>query len=50
MNNYNVMVRGIVVNDDKDAAVANVKRVKVYPLSESSNPKPNKFISMSGRR
>ena len=49
MNNYNVMVRGIVVNDDKDAAVANVKRVKVYPLSESSNPKPNKFISMSGK-
>jgi hypothetical protein len=49
MNNYNVMVRGIVVNDDKDAAVQNVKRVKVYPLSESSNPKPNKFISMSGK-
>jgi len=30
MNNYNVMVRGIVQNDDKDAAVANVKLVKVY--------------------
>ena len=27
----------------------NVKRVKVYPLSESSNPKPNKFVSMSGK-
>ena len=38
MNNYNVMVRGIVQNDDKDAAVANVKRVKVYPLSESRIP------------
>ena len=49
MNNYNAMVRGIVVNDDKDAAVQNVRRVKVYPLSESSNPKPNKFISMSGK-
>ena len=49
MNNYNIMVRGIVENDDKDAAVANVKRVKVYPLSESRNPKPNKFISMSGK-
>jgi hypothetical protein len=49
MNNYNVMVRGIVQNDDKDAAVQNVKRVKVYPLSESSNPKPNKFVSMSGK-
>ncbi|RPJ85055.1 MAG: DUF1254 domain-containing protein, partial [Acidobacteria bacterium] len=48
-NNYNAMVRGIVVNGDKDAAVQNVKRVKVYPLSESSNPKPNKFISISGK-
>jgi hypothetical protein len=49
MNNYNIMVRGIVQNGDKDAAVQNVKRVKVYPLSESSNPKPNKFVSMSGK-
>jgi hypothetical protein len=49
MNNYNAMVRGIIVNDDKDGAVQNVKRVKVYPLSESGNPKPNKFISMSGK-
>jgi hypothetical protein len=49
MNNYSVMVRGIIVNGDKDAAVANVKHVKVYPLTESSNPKPNKFISMSGK-
>ncbi len=48
-HNYNIMVRGIVQNGDKDAAVANVKRVKVYPLSESSNPKPNKFVSMSGK-
>jgi hypothetical protein len=48
MNNYNVMIRGIVQNNDKNAAVQNVKRVKVYPLSESSNPKPNKFVSMSG--
>ena len=48
-NNYNVMVRGIVQNGDQDGAVANVKKVKVYPLSESSNPKPNKFTSMSGK-
>jgi hypothetical protein len=48
-NNYNVMVRGIVLNGDKDGAVQNVKRVKVYPLSESSNPKPNKFTTMSGK-
>jgi hypothetical protein len=49
MNNYNVMVRGIVEKDDKDAAVQNVKRVKVYPLSASSSPAPNKFISGSGK-
>jgi hypothetical protein len=49
MNNYNVMVRGIVQKGDKDAAVQNVKRVKVYALSASSNPKPNKFVSMSGK-
>jgi hypothetical protein len=49
MNNYNVMIRGIVQNNDKDAAVANVKRVKVYPLGESANPKPTKFFTMSGK-
>lgn len=48
-NNYNVMVRGILQNGDKDGAVENVKRVKIYPLSESGNPTPNKFISMSGK-
>jgi hypothetical protein len=48
-NNYNAMVRGIVQNGEKDAAVQNVKRVRVYPLSEGSNAKPNKFISMSGK-
>jgi hypothetical protein len=49
MNNYNVMLRGIVQHGDKDSAVANVKRAKVYPLSEGSNPTPNKFVSMSGK-
>ena len=49
MNNYSPMVRGIIVNGDKDGAVANVKRVKVYPLSESGNPRANKFVSMSGK-
>jgi hypothetical protein len=49
MNNNNIMVRGIVQNDDKDAAVATVRNLKIYPLSESSNPKPNKFVSMSGK-
>ena len=49
MNNYNLMVRGIVEKGDKDTAVQNVKRVKIYPLSESGSPKPNKFVSMSGK-
>jgi hypothetical protein len=49
MNNHNIMVRGIVQNGDKDAAVANVKKFTVYPLSESSNPKPTKIVSMSGK-
>ena len=49
MNNYNVMVRGIIQNGDKDGAVANVKRVRVFPLSENGNPKPNKIVSMSGK-
>ncbi|WP_157934296.1 DUF1214 domain-containing protein [Microvirga ossetica] len=43
------MVRGIVEKGDKEAAVQNVKQVKVYPLSESGSPKPNKFVSMSGK-
>ena len=48
MNNYNVMVRGIVQHGDKDAAVENVKRVKVYPLS-ARNPEPNTFVSCRER-
>jgi hypothetical protein len=49
MNNYNVMVRGILVNNDKDGAVQNVKRVKVYPYAARANPKPNTFASMSAK-
>ena len=50
MNNYNVMVRGIFTDLDKDVpnAVETVKKMRVYPLSER-NPKPNKFTSMSGK-
>jgi len=48
MNNYNVMVRGLIVNNDKDAAVRNVRKVKIHPLSEGSSPRPNKFTSISG--
>jgi hypothetical protein len=50
MNNYNVMVRGIFTDLNKDVpnAVATVKKMRVYPLSER-DPKPNKFTSMSGK-
>jgi hypothetical protein len=50
MNNYNIMVRGIVTNLDSDVpnAVERVRKVRVYPLSEAANPKPNKFASISG--
>jgi hypothetical protein len=49
MNNNNIMVRGIVQNGDQAAAVATVKNLKLYPLSEAANPKPNKFTTMSGK-
>jgi hypothetical protein len=34
MNNYNLMVRGIVVNNDIPAAVQLVKKLRIYPWSE----------------
>ena len=50
-NNYNIMIRGIIESlEKKDPGVENVKRVKVYPLSESANPRPNKFTSFSGKK
>ena len=50
-NNYNIMVRGIIESlEKKDAGVANIKRVRIYPLSESGNPKPNGFTSFSGQK
>ena len=36
------------MNDDKAAAVKIIRSVKVYPYRDRSNPKPNKFVSMSG--
>jgi hypothetical protein len=47
-NNYNAMIRGILVNNDKEDAVKRVQATKIYPLSEAGNPKPTKFISISG--
>ena len=49
MNNYNIMDRGLVENNDIAAAVNLIKSMRVYPWSERDNPKPNKFVSMSGK-
>ena len=49
MNNHNLLVRGIIVDNDVPAAVARIRNVKVYPWSERDNPKPNKFVSISGK-
>jgi hypothetical protein len=48
MNNYNAMVRGILVNNDMAGTVERVRKMRIYPLSERNNPKPNKFVSISG--
>ena len=49
MNNHNLLVRGIIVNNDVADAVARVRKTRVYPWSERENPKPNKFVSISGK-
>ena len=36
-------------HDDIAAAVETIKKLRVYPWSERDNPKPNKFVSMSGK-
>ena len=39
MNNYNIMNRGLVENNDIAAAVNLIKGMRVYPYSERNNPK-----------
>jgi hypothetical protein len=48
MHNHNLLVRGIIVDNDVADAVARIRNVKVYPWSERDDPKPNKFTSISG--
>ena len=48
MHNHNLLVRGIVVDNDVPDAVARIRNVKIYPWSEREDPKPNKFVSISG--
>ena len=49
MNNHNLLVRGIIVNNDVPDAVQRIRNVKAYPWSEREDPKPNKFVSISGQ-
>ena len=51
MNNYNIMVRGIVTSmEDASEAVQTVKKLQVYPWSERSNPKATTYSSFSGKK
>lgn len=48
MHDYNMLVRGIIVDGDIPDAVQRVRNVKVYPWSEREDPTPNRFVSISG--
>ena len=51
-NNGIVILRPIIANDSPEnlaKAVAFAKRIKVYPLSEASNPKPNRYVDVYGK-
>ena len=49
MNNYNLMVRGIIVNGDVPDAVQRVRQVRSTRGANATIPKPNKFVSISGK-
>ncbi len=49
MHDHNLLVRGIIVDNDKDDAVARIRKVRVYPWSERDHANPNKFVSISGQ-
>lgn len=48
-NNYNAMVRGIAVEGDFAGAEQVVRKMKIYPLSQSASPKPTRFVSVTGQ-
>ena len=50
MNNHNLLVRGIIVGNDVPDAVERIRHAKAYPWSEREDPKPNKFVSISGKQ
>jgi hypothetical protein len=49
MNNYSFMIRGIVVDGDVPDAVQRVKQLRIYPWNDREQPKPTKFVSISGK-
>jgi hypothetical protein len=49
MNDYSFMIRGLVVNNDVPDAVQRVKKVRIYRWSERENPKPTRFVTISGK-
>jgi len=49
MHSHNLLVRGIIVDNDVPDAVARIRNCKVYPWSQRDDPKPNRFISISGK-
>ena len=46
-NSHNFMIRGLVQGDDVTGTVAAMKTTRVYPWSDRTNPKPNKWLSIS---
>jgi hypothetical protein len=45
---HNLLARGINVDNNVPDAVERIRNVTVYPWSEREDPKPNKFVSISG--
>ncbi|HVZ30831.1 MAG TPA: DUF1254 domain-containing protein, partial [Polyangiaceae bacterium] len=44
------VLRGFVKDGKPDAAVASLKRMKIYPLAEQSDPPSMSFVDLSGRK
>jgi len=49
MHNHNLLVRGLIVDNDVDDAVARIRKVRVFPWSERDKPTPNRFVSITGK-
>jgi hypothetical protein len=43
------LLRGIVRNGDKQAAIDNVRKTRLYPLSQAGNPPAMTFTNVSGK-